>query len=206
MLKIWGRLSSVNVQKVVWCADELGLDYERIDAGGPFGVVGTPAYLAMNPNGLVPVIEHDGFVMWESNAIVRFLAAAHGAGTLSPRDSRAHADADRWMDWQATTFNPAFAPGFVQLVRTAPELRDPAIIETARANGEKKLALLDRHLATHEYVAGTLFTMADIPLGCSANRWYKLPWAKESHPHVERWLAALRARKGAGQVMALALS
>ena len=206
MLKIWGRLTSVNVQKVVWCADELGLDYERTDAGGKFGVVNTPEYLAMNPNGLIPVIEDGDFVLWESNAIVRYLAAKHGEGSLWPTDLQMRADADRWMDWQAVSFNPAIGPGFWQLIRTAPEKRDPAVIEAARESGEKKLTLLDAHLATREFVAGSSFTMGDIPLGCSVDRWYKLPLPRESHPHVERWYAALRARRGARQVVELGLS
>ena len=206
MLKIWGRLTSVNVQKVVWCADELGLEYERVEAGGKFGIVNTPEYLAMNPNGLVPLIEHDGYVLWESNAITRYLAARYGEGSLWPTDIQMRADADRWMDWQAVSFNPAIGPGFWQLIRTAPEKRDAAVIEAARANGEKKLALLDQHLATRDFVAGASFTMGDIPLGCSVDRWYKLPLPRESHPHVERWYQRLRERKGARQVVELALS
>ena len=206
MLKIWGRLTSVNVQKVVWCADELGLEYERVEAGGKYGLVNTPEYLAMNPNGLVPVIENDGFVLWESNAITRYLAARYGEGSLWPTDFQMRADADRWMDWQAVSFNPAIGPGFWQLIRTAPEKRDAAVIEAARDSGEKKLALLDQHLATRDFVAGASFTMGDIPLGCSVDRWYKLPLPRESHPHVERWYARLCERKGARQVVELALS
>ena len=206
MLKIWGRLTSVNVQKVVWCADELGLAYERIEAGGKYGIVTTPQYLAMNPNALIPVIEDDGFVLWESNAIVRYLAARHGAGTLWSSDAKLRADADRWMDWQTTTFNPAIGPAFWQLIRTAPEKRDAVVIETARVSGEKYLAVLDAHLATRDFVAGSTFTMGDIPLGCSVDRWMKLPLARASHPHVERWYQALRGRKGATQVVELALS
>src|SRR5882757_8789840 len=102
MLKIWGRLTSINVQKVVWCADELGLEYERVDAGRDFGIVETQEFLAKNPNGLIPVIDDDGFVLWESNAIVRYLAAQYGLGSLCPADPHQRADADRWMDWQAT--------------------------------------------------------------------------------------------------------
>jgi len=206
MLKIWGRLTSINVQKVVWCADELGLPCERIDAGRDFGLVDTPAYREKNPNGLVPVIEDDGFVLWESNAIVRYLAARYGAGSLCPADPHARADADRWMDWQATTFNPTIGPAFWHLIRFAPEKRDDVVVETARAGAEVKLAMLDAHLATHDYVAGSQFTMGDIPLGCSVDRWYKLPLPHETHPHVLRWYAALRSRKGAKQVIELALS
>jgi glutathione S-transferase len=206
MLKIWGRLTSVNVQKVVWCADELGLKYERIDAGGAFGIVNTPAYLAKNPNGLIPVIEDDDFVLWESNAIVRYLASRYGEGTLWPVDYKLRASADRWMDWQAVSFNPAIGPAFVQLIRTPPEKRDGAIIEAARALTEQKLELLDMHLASHEYVAGGEFTMGDIPLGCSMDRWMKLPITRDSHTNVERWYANLRARKAARQVIEGVLS
>ncbi|MEP7157777.1 MAG: glutathione S-transferase family protein, partial [Betaproteobacteria bacterium] len=189
MLKIWGRLSSINVQKVVWCAQELGLKYERIDAGRDFGLVNTPDYRAKNPNGLIPVIEDDGFVLWESNAIVRYLAAQYGLGSLCPADARTRADADRWMDWQTTTFNPLIAPAFWQLIRFAPETRDASVVETARAGAEVKLAMLDAHLAGNEFVTGSQFTMGDIPVGCSVDRWYKLPLKHESHPNVERWYA-----------------
>ena len=206
MLKIWGRLTSINVQKVVWCADELGLTYERIDAGRDFGMVDTADYRAKNPNGLVPVIEDGGFVLWESNAIVRYLAAQYGLGSLCPTDPHQRADADRWMDWQATTFNPGIAPAFWHLIRYAPEARDAAVVETARVGSEIKLAILDAHLASNEFVGGSQFTMADIPLGCSVDRWYKLPLAHAAHPHVERWYARLRARAGAKQVVELALS
>ena len=206
MLKIWGRLTSVNVQKVVWCADELGLKYERIEAGGKYGIVNTPEYLAMNPNALVPVIEDDGFVLWESNAIVRYLAARYGDGALWPTDIHIRADADRWMDWQAVSLNPSIGPAFVQLIRTAPEKRDAAVIDHARSEVEKKLGVLDAQLATREYIAGSVFTMGDIPVACSVDRWYKLPLARATHPHVERWYATFCRRESAAQVVALALA
>ena len=206
MLKIWGRLTSVNVQKVVWCADELGLTYERVDAGGKYGLVNTPEYRTMNPNGLVPVIDDDGFVLWESNAIVRYLAAKYGAGSLWPTDIQLRADADRWMDWQSVSLNPAIGPAFLQLVRTAPAQQNIAIIEAARIEVEKKLTLLDAHLARTPYVVGEQFTMADIPVGCSVDRWYKLPIKREAHPNLARWYASLSQRAGASQVVQLALA
>ena len=206
MLKIWGRLTSVNVQKVVWCADELGLTYERVDAGGKYGVVNTPEYRSMNPNGLVPAIDDDGFLLWESNAIVRYLAAKYGHGSLWPTDVQIRADADRWMDWQAVSLNPSIGPAFLQLIRTAPEQRNTAVIEAARIDAEKKLGLLDAHLANYSYVAGPAFTMGDIPLGCSVDRWLKLPLAQESHANVARWYSDLRQRAGASQVMQLGLA
>lgn len=206
MLTIWGRLTSVNVQKVIWCVDELGIPYQRMDAGGTYGLVNTPEYRAMNPNGLVPVIQDDDFVLWESAAIVRYLAARYGAGTLWPTDVRTRADADRWMDWQGVTFNPHLGPAFLQLIRTAPDKRDLAVIESARVEVEKKLVLLDAHLANRAYLTGSTFTMGDIPLGCSLDRWYKLPITRAAHPHVERWFAQLSARAGMRQVRETALA
>jgi glutathione S-transferase len=206
MLKLWGRLSSVNVQKVVWCLAELGVPYQRIEAGGKFGVVDTSEYRAMNPNGLIPVIDDGGFVLWESNAILRYLAAKNGEGTLWPTELHARASSDRWMDWQTTTFNPALGPAFKQIVRTPAAERDDALIESSRMATEKQLKILDAHLATHEYVAGSAFTIGDIPLGCSVARWMKLPLPRESHPHVERWFARVSSRTAANEVMQLPLS
>ncbi|MGZ5032602.1 MAG: glutathione S-transferase family protein [Usitatibacter sp.] len=206
MLKIWGRLSSVNVQKVVWCADELGLAYERIDAGGKFGVNDTPAYLAMNPNGLVPVIEEDGFVLYESNAIVRYFAARDPAATLWPADPRGRADVDRWMEWQSTSYTPAMTAIFWQLIRTPPDKRDAAAIEASRARSEKLSGILDVHLTGRRYLAGDRFSAADIVVGCAAHRWLHLPVARETRPNLERWYGELALRPGSRQVTTLALT
>src|SRR3990167_7501824 len=111
MLKIWGRMSSINVKKVVWTAQELGLDFQRTEAGGLFGIVKTPEYVRLNPNSMVPVIEDEDFTLWESNVIVRYLCAKHSAGQMYPTELRARFDAERWMDWQQTTLNPASRPG-----------------------------------------------------------------------------------------------
>ena len=132
MLKIWGRNTSINVQKVMWAIGELGIAHERINVGGAFGKNNEPAYLAMNPNGLVPTLEEDDFILWESNAIVRYLAAKYGAGTLEPKDPRARASAGRWMDWQLSVTAPTIHPLFWGLVRTPPEKRDQAKINDAR--------------------------------------------------------------------------
>src|SRR5688572_31955438 len=121
VLKIWGRRNSVNVQKALWCCGELKLPFERVDAGLQFGVNTTPEYKAMNPNGLVPTIDDDGFILWESHAIVRYLSRKHGLGTLMPQDARAAADADRWMEWYSTTVGVNVRPVFQTLVRTPPE-------------------------------------------------------------------------------------
>ncbi len=132
MLKIWGRVNSVNVKKALWCIEELGLHYERVDAGMAFGVVNTPEYRRMNPTGLVPTMDDDGFVLWESHSIVRYLGAKHGMGTLCPADLRARAGAERWMDF-AFTFQGAMRNVFWGLIRTPPEKRDAKAIEEGRA-------------------------------------------------------------------------
>ncbi len=160
----------------------------------------------MNPNGQIPVIDHDGFVLWESNAIVRYMASRFGAGNLYPDKLQLRADADRWMDWQATTFNPAIGPLFIQLIRTAADQRDTALIGRAQIDAEKKLTILDTHLASHEYVTGATFTMGDIPLACSVDRWMKLPLEKAAFTNVSRWYNTVRLRQGGRQVVALALS
>lgn len=206
MLRIWGRLSSINVQKVAVCANELGLAYERVEAGGKFGVVGTPAYQRMNPNALVPTIEDGDFVLWESNAIVRYLSRAHGAGGLWPDDPRRAADADRWMDWQATTLTPAMGDAFVQLIRTPAEQRDLRLVDASVAKTEPRMAILDAHLAERAYVAGATLTAGDIPLACAAHRWLGLPCERTPRPNVQRWLDGLRERPAFAQVLTLPIT
>ena len=205
-LRIWGRLSSVNVQKVVWCCDELGLEYERVDAGGTFGKTKTPEYLAMNPNSLVPVIEDEGFVLYESNAIVRYLAAKHPAAGLWPGDLRRRAEADRWMEWQSTELTPGTKDAFWGLIRTPEDKRDAAAIEASRAKTERYAAILDGVLASRPYVAGDTFTIADIVCGCAAHRWLNMPVARTPRPHLERWYASLKSRPASRQVTSLALT
>ncbi len=206
MLRIWGRLSSINVQKVVWCADEIGLAYERLDVGGKFGGNDTPQYLAMNPNGLVPTIEEDGFILYESNAIVRYLAARHSAGALWPGDLRERADVDRWMEWLSTSLVPATRDAFWHLIRTPEARRDAAAIEASRVKSEKCAAILDAHLANRRFLALERFTAADIVVGCALHRWLNLPIARSARPNVERYYAELKARPASRQVTAQALS
>jgi len=214
MLRIWGRLSSINVQKVVWCARELHLDHERIDIGVSQGDLDTEAYVKLNPNRMIPVIEDfrgtdvggEPFVLWESNAIVRYLCARYGEGTLWPEDVKARASADRWMDWQTTTFSPAMAPAFLNLVRVPAEKRDDAAISASAARTEALAALLDRALAGREFIGGDRFTMADISLACAAHRWLGLPGiVREPRPDLERWLGAMRARPAASGILELPL-
>jgi glutathione S-transferase len=193
MLKIWGRTNSVNVKKAMWAVEELGLKYERIDAGMQFGVTKTPEYLRMNPNSLVPTIDDDGFVLWESHAIVRYLAAKHGAGSLWPNDLRVRADADRWMDW-AFTFQSAMRAVFWGLIRTPPDTRDLKAIEEGRKRSAELLAVPESALAKNSYVAGKAFTMGDIPLGCEVQRWMRVPIERPHFPNVEAWFERLRSR------------
>jgi len=212
MLNIWGRISSINVRKVVWCAQELGLDFQRTEAGGRFGVVQTPEYLRLNPNAMVPTID-DGegperVTLWESNVIVRYLCAKHSAGKLYPEPLAARFDAERWMDWQQTTLNPVSGGAFRQWIRTPPEQRQPEAIAYSVHATEPLFALLDTHLADRPFMCGDSFTMADIPVGCEAHRWFGLPqteYTRPAWPHVERWFADLRTRAGARGVLDLAL-
>ena len=205
MLRIWGRTNSVNVKKALWCAEELGLKYERIDAGLEFGVVNSPEYRKLNPNGLVPTIEDHGFVLWESHAVVRYLAAKHGAGRLWPLDLKQRADADRWMDW-AFTFQAAFRPVFWGLIRTPPEKRDAAVIEDGRKKAAELLAVLDAVLAGRKFVAGDVFTMGDIPIGCHVQLWMRLPIERPSQPHLEAWFARLLERPPYRKVVDIPIS
>ncbi|MFC5609383.1 glutathione S-transferase family protein [Variovorax soli] len=212
MLKIWGRISSINVRKVVWCAQELGLSFQRTEAGGKFGVVQTDEYRALNPNALVPAIE-DGegaqkMLLWESNVIVRYLCAKYSSGNLYPTELVQRFDAERWMDWQQTTLNRVSGPAFLQLVRTPADKRDAAVIANSITATEPLFALLDAHLAKNEYMLGERFSMADIPLGCEAHRWFGLPatdYTRPSWPNVERWFGQLRTRSGALGVLDLTL-
>ena len=187
MLKIWGRKNSINVQKVLWCCGELGLKYERIDAGMQFGVNNTPEYLAMNPNGLVPTIDYDGFVLWESHAIVRYLCGLHGLGTLWPGTPRAFADADRWMEWYTTTLWLNLRPVFWNLVRVPPEKRDMAAVNESIRKLTANMQIVDAQLAKTPYMGGKDFTMGDIPMGVAAFRWFNLPLARPPLRNLEAW-------------------
>ena len=208
MLRIWGRLSSINVRKVVWCAQELGLSFQRTEAGGKFGVVQSADYRELNPNALVPTIDDDGMRLWESNVIVRYLSARHSHGGLYPEALPARFDAERWMDWQQTTLNPAGREAFIQWVRTPAERRDAAAAERSVKATERLMAMLDAHLASRAFMSGERFTMADIPIGCELHRWFGLPaalYARPAWPNLERYFAALRTRPGARGVLDRAL-
>jgi glutathione S-transferase len=195
MLKIWGRNTSSNVQKVMWAIGELGLAHERIDVGGPFGKNKEPLYLAMNPNGLVPTLEEDdGFILWESNTIVRYLAAKHGPGKLEPGDLQGRASAQKWMDWQLSVANPAITPVFWGLIRTPPDKRDSQAIEAGKGASTAAMKMMDAQLTRTRFIAGDQFSYGDIPIGPFAYRYFRLVTDPPPLPHVERWYAEMKAR------------
>ncbi len=196
VIKIWGRKTSSNVQKVMWAVGEIGLAHERIDIAGPFGKNREPAYLAMNPNGLVPTLEEDdGFLLWESNTIVRYLAAKHHAGVLEPGELRAKAQASQWMDWQLAVAAPAIFECFWGLIRTPPEKRNHAAIEESKKKTTAAMTMVDAQLAKTAYLAGEAFSYGDIPVAIMAYRYRQLVPERPPLHNFERWYAAIAARQ-----------
>ena len=195
MLRLLGRANSSNVMKVIWLLEELGIPYQREDAGLHFGVNNTQEYLRMNPTGLVPTLIDDGFVLWESNAILRYICGAHAPGTtLWPDDIRARAGADRWMDWQQTTLNRPQSTVFQGLVRIAPEKRDNMAIERAMEEAARAWITMDNQLALDAYVSGEHLTLADIAIGIHVHRWFAFPIGRPDTPHLRAWYDQLLAR------------
>jgi glutathione S-transferase len=196
MLKVWGRNTSSNVQKVMWAVAEIGLPCERIDIGGPFGKNREASYLAMNPNGLVPVIEEeDGFTLWESNSIVRYLAAKH-KNSLEPADLRMRAQAQKWMDWQLTVMAPAIMPLFMGMVRTPPAERNMKAIDESKAKTGEAAKILDDQLGRTAFLAGDAFSYGDIPVGIMVWRYRELAPERPAFKNLERWYAAIATRPG----------
>jgi len=190
MLRIWGRVNSINVQKVMWAVAELKLPHERLDAGMQFGVVNTPEYRKMNPNGRVPTIDYDGFVLWESNVIVRYLYAKHG-----PRRTLEQGyAAEKWMDWTTSTAAAPITTIFWQLIRTPAEKRDVAAVELALKQAGDIFKVADDALASQPYLSGGDFGMGDIPFGAFANRWYQLPIERPAHANLSRYYERLKSR------------
>lgn len=192
MLTIWGRLNSHNVKKVVWLAEEIGLEYVRHDVGGSFGM--DAAYLALNPNALVPTIEDNGLVLWESNAILRYLAARH-APHLWPDDLIQRAQADKWMDWQFA-YADAQRDVFLMLVRKPKDQHDPAVIAKGSADTARMMVMIESVLSRQPWLTGAQFGIADIPMGTYAHTWFTLDMPRPDLPHVRRWYEALQSRPG----------
>ena len=195
MLKIWGRNTSSNVQKVMWAVGELGLAHERLDVGGAFGKTKEEPYLSMNPNSLVPTLEEDGFILWESNSIVRYLARRDGSGKLEPRDPKECARASQWMDWQLSVAGPAIRDAFWGLIRTPPEQRDHGAIKKSQAATTDAMKLFDGQLAKTRYAAGENFSMGDIPVGIMAYRFWTLCPDRPALANLERWYKDIESRK-----------
>lgn len=207
MLKIWGRKNSSNVRKALWCAEELGLTYETQDAGGAFGVVDTPEYRAMNPNGRIPVIEDDGFVLWESNTIVRYLAARHAAGSnWSPSDVQARASAEKWMDWTTSSFAEPFRQVFWGVLRTPADQQDWVAINAAQKICEQLLSMVDQALAQKPYLSGDEIGVGDIPLGSFIYAWFEMPIERAPMPHLQAWYARLKQRPAYQKAVMTALT
>lgn len=186
MIRILGKASSINVRKVLWTCEEIGIDYTRADDGPE---------LAQNPNGLVPVIVDDDFVLWESNTIIRYLASKSAAHALLPTEPRARAEVDRWIDWQATELNSAWRYAFSAIVRRNPAFNDPRDVAASKKQWARLVAILDSQLArTGAHVAGAAFTLADVPIGLSVNRWFMTPFERPAFAHVEAYYERLSSR------------
>jgi glutathione S-transferase len=194
MIKIWGRTDSSNVQKVLWCCGELGLDFDRVDLGGKFGGNKEKSYLDMNPNGLVPTIQDGDFVLWESNSIMRYLVEKYGQGRLLPPTPDGRASANQWMDWQLTTLGPSIVPLFWTLIRTPQEKRDPNVVNSALEKTSNAWKIVDQQLIRSPYVAGDALTLGDIPLGVWAYRWYNLPIERPRFAQIDAWYKRLCQR------------
>lgn len=202
MLTIWGRLNSHNVKKVVWLAEEIGLDYVRHDVGGKFGM--DPAYLALNPNALIPTIEDEGLVLWESNAILRYLSALY-APHLWPHDLTLRAAADKWMDWQFG-FADAQRDVFLMLVRQPEHLHDPAVIARGAEATARMMAMLEALLGQQPWITGDSFGIADIPMGTYAHTWFTLTMPRPDYPHLRAWYDRLVTRPGYAKTVMIPLT
>jgi glutathione S-transferase len=207
MLTIYGRTNSVNVQKVLWCLAEIGVEYRRVDAGLAHGKNNEPWYLALNPNGRVPLLQDGSFSLWESNTIVRYLASKHGRAILYPESPEDRALAERWMDWQLSTLIRPVSIVFQNLYRTPVEQRDAGAIAANTVEANHAMALLDTHLSAQPYVAGARFTIGDIPVGAVAHRWLEIrDIERPPLTAVRAWRARLADRPGFRDHVMLPLS
>jgi glutathione S-transferase len=196
-VKVWGRISSSNVKKVMWLADELSLDVDRVDAGRQFGVVNTPAYKALNPNSKVPTIEDGGFVLWESNSIMRYLCMKYGGEKFYPADPATRADIDRWLDWSLSILVPDESPLFLGTIRTPPEKHDKAKIAAGMEKLSASYGILEHRLQDRDYLAGD-FSIADIALAIFVDRWLRNPYliGRPEFPNLSAWIGRIRPRHG----------
>jgi glutathione S-transferase len=196
MITIWGRSNSLNVQKTLWCCEELDIKFERIDWAGPFGGNDDPAYLAMNPNGRVPTIRDGDNIVWESNSVIRYLCAVYGGERMLPADPYRRSEVERWMDWQLATLNPPMTTLLLGYYRTPPEKRNAAALEAARTEAIRCWTIAEGQIAKNGFLAGPALTLADIGNGILVHRWYEYPIERPALPALETWYDALCARSG----------
>jgi len=196
MLKIWGRATSSNVQKVLWCCAELGLEFDRTDWGGPFGGNQDAEYLRLNPNGLVPTVIDGDLVLWESNTICRYLCATRNGDSLYPRDPPARTHVERWMDWQLSVIAAPMGVLLTQLVRAAPEARNPAAAEAGRRRAAAGWEIVDDAVARQPFLAGNHLSLAEIVLGTQIYRWFAFPIERPRLPNLSAWYERLRQSPG----------
>ncbi|CCV62224.1 glutathione S-transferase [Yersinia enterocolitica] len=206
MLTVWGRNNSTNVKKVLWCLEELGVSYERVDVGGQYGKLNDPLYRSLNPNGLIPCLQDGDFILWESNTIVRYLAAQYGNNALYLPEAKQRAAAEKWMDWATSSVVEPFKAVFIGLVRTAPELQDKAKIAHGIDQLNALMAIADEALSKQIYLSGDKFGIGDIPLGCLAYAWFNLPIKRPELPHLQRWYQSLTHRTAFQKVIDIGLS
>lgn len=194
MITVYGRATSSNVQIVMWAIGELGLEYERLDYGHSYGKTKTPEYLAMNPNGLVPTVRDGDLVLWESGAVLRYLAARYGAEPFWPADPARRAPLDMWAEWAKTTFGPALFPIFQHLVRLPKAQRSEAALEAGVAGIAPVARILDARLGAGPWLAGEDFTFADIAAGTLLYRYYTFPFRRTETPNLDAYYERLKAR------------
>ncbi|HDL8285373.1 TPA: glutathione S-transferase [Yersinia enterocolitica] len=206
MLTVWGRNNSTNVKKVLWCLEELGVSYERVDVGGQYGKLNDPLYRSLNPNGLIPCLQDGDFILWESNTIVRYLAAQYGDNALYLPEAKQRAAAEKWMDWATSSVVEPFKAVFIGLVRTAPELQDKAKIAHGIDQLNALMMIADEALSKQTYLSGDKFGIGDIPLGCLAYAWFNLPIERPELPHLQRWYQSLTHRAAFQKVIDIGLS
>ena len=204
MMRLWGRKSSINVQKVLWCLAELGLkegkDFERIDAGLQFGINNTPEFLKLNPNGLVPTLQDGEIVLWESNTIMRYLVSQYNKNGRFPNGVVAQYNSEKWMDWQLATFWPPLRTTFLGLTRTPEAERNYDVILKCYQETNRTLGILDQVLGTQAHCSGNQFNIGDIVVALGVHRWILLndTFPEKTGPrselkNVERWLKQLRS-------------
>ncbi|CAM3835605.1 glutathione S-transferase family protein [Xenorhabdus thuongxuanensis] len=206
MLTIWGRKNSSNVKKVLWCLEELNVPYQQIDVGGKFGKLNDPEYLRMNPNAVIPCLQEDDFILWESNAIVRYIAAKYGKDSLYPADLQERASVEKWMDWVGCNFFPPIKQFMINFVRTPADQRDPKIIGQLLAEIEKWLRIIDDTLSNQQYLSGDKFGMADIALAPLAYLWLNVEIERPSLPNLERWYQLLIERPAFRKIVMIEIS